>query len=44
MNPRLGDLNDTLDRDPLMPLLGGVSNLVDIMHHPNFSGDGREGT
>lgn len=40
----VGDLNDTPDRDPLRPLLAEDSNLVDIMHHPHFLGDAREGT
>jgi endonuclease/exonuclease/phosphatase family metal-dependent hydrolase len=39
-----GDLNDTPEREPLRPLLGEGSNLIDIMQHPNFTGDGREGT
>jgi endonuclease/exonuclease/phosphatase family metal-dependent hydrolase len=39
-----GDLNDTPDREPLRPLLGEGSNLIDIMKHPNFTGDGLEGT
>ena len=39
-----GDLNDTPKRDPLKPLLGDNSDLVDIMSHPKFVGDGREGT
>jgi endonuclease/exonuclease/phosphatase family metal-dependent hydrolase len=39
-----GDLNDTPDREPLKPLLGHGLNLIDIMQHPNFTGDGREGT
>jgi endonuclease/exonuclease/phosphatase family metal-dependent hydrolase len=39
-----GDLNDTPDREPLKPLLGDGSNLIDIMQHPKFTGDGREGT
>ena len=39
-----GDLNDTPDREPLKPLLGDGSNLIDIMNHPNFAGDGRQGT
>ena len=39
-----GDLNDTPERDPLSPLLGSGTNLVDIMSHPKFIGDGREGT
>lgn len=39
-----GDLNDIPDREPLQPLLGDDSNLIDIMRHPDFRGDGREGT
>jgi endonuclease/exonuclease/phosphatase family metal-dependent hydrolase len=39
-----GDLNDIPDREPLQPLLGDGSNLIDIMRHPDFRGDGREGT
>jgi endonuclease/exonuclease/phosphatase family metal-dependent hydrolase len=39
-----GDLNDIPDREPLQPLLGDGSNLIDIMQHPHFKGDGREGT
>lgn len=39
-----GDLNDTPKRDPLKPLLGNSSDLVDVMSHPKFVGDGREGT
>jgi exonuclease III len=39
-----GDLNDTPEREPLKPLLGDGSNLIDIMKHPGFIGDGREGT
>jgi endonuclease/exonuclease/phosphatase family metal-dependent hydrolase len=39
-----GDLNDTPNRDPLQPLLGNGSTLVDIMAHNKFSGDGRPGT
>jgi endonuclease/exonuclease/phosphatase family metal-dependent hydrolase len=40
----VGDLNDIPDREPLQPLLGDGSNLIDIMQHPGFTGDGREGT
>jgi hypothetical protein len=29
---------------PLKPLLGNNSGLVDVMSHPKFAGDGREGT
>ena len=39
-----GDLNDTPERDPLKPLLGNNSGLVDVMSHPKFVGDGRGGT
>jgi len=39
-----GDLNDTPDSDPLSPLLGAGSDLVDIFAHPQFQGDGRPGT
>ncbi len=39
-----GDLNDTPERDPLKPLLGNNSDLVDVMSHPKFIGDGRPGT
>jgi predicted extracellular nuclease len=39
-----GDLNDTPKRDPLKPLLGNGSDLIDIMTHPKFIGDDREGT
>jgi endonuclease/exonuclease/phosphatase family metal-dependent hydrolase len=39
-----GDLNDIPDREPLQPLLGDGSSLIDIMQHPGFRGDGREGT
>jgi endonuclease/exonuclease/phosphatase family metal-dependent hydrolase len=39
-----GDLNDTPERDPLKPILGNDSGLVDVMSHPKFVGDGREGT
>jgi endonuclease/exonuclease/phosphatase family metal-dependent hydrolase len=40
----VGDLNDTPNRDPLQPLLGNNSDLIDIMVHDKFSGDGRLGT
>jgi endonuclease/exonuclease/phosphatase family metal-dependent hydrolase len=39
-----GDLNDTPRRDPMQPLLGNGSSLVDIMEHSKFTGDGRPGT
>lgn len=39
-----GDLNDTPDSDPLMPLVQDGSSLVDVMSHPKFVGDGRPGT
>jgi endonuclease/exonuclease/phosphatase family metal-dependent hydrolase len=40
----LGDFNDTPDSNPLKPLLKSGSDLVDIMSHPKFVGDGRPGT
>jgi endonuclease/exonuclease/phosphatase family metal-dependent hydrolase len=40
----VGDLNDTPNRDPLQPLVGDGSTLVDIMVHNKFIGDGRPGT
>jgi len=40
----VGDLNDTPDSVPLAPLLKGGSDLVDVMDHPAFVGDGRAGT
>ena len=40
----IGDLNDTPDSAPLRALLGSNSNLLDIMKHDKFVGDGREGT
>jgi endonuclease/exonuclease/phosphatase family metal-dependent hydrolase len=40
----VGDLNDTPDSKPLSPLLKNNSNLVDIMDHEKFVGDGRLGT
>jgi len=39
-----GDLNDTPDSKPLKPLLKSGSDLIDIMAHPKFVGDGRPGT
>jgi endonuclease/exonuclease/phosphatase family metal-dependent hydrolase len=39
-----GDLNDTPNSSPLQPLVGNGSNLVDIMNHNKFTGDGRHGT
>jgi endonuclease/exonuclease/phosphatase family metal-dependent hydrolase len=39
-----GDLNDTPDREPLQPLLGGGSDLVEVMKHTSYIGDGRAGT
>ncbi len=40
----LGDLNDVPDSDPLEPLVREGSDLVDVMVHPKFTGDGRPGT
>ncbi len=40
----VGDFNDTPDSDPLKPLLKSGSDLLDIMAHPKFVGDGRPGT
>ena len=40
----IGDLNDTPDSTPLRALLGSNSNLLDIMKHEKFVGDGRPGT
>ena len=40
----LGDFNDTPDSDPLKPLLKSGSDLVDVMSHTKFVGDGRPGT
>jgi len=37
-------LNDTPDSTPLRALLGSNSNLLDIMKHEKFVGDGRSGT
>ena len=39
-----GDFNDTPASDPLKPLLRNGSDLVDVMAHPKFVGDGRPGT
>lgn len=38
-----GDLNDTPVSAPLAPLTGDGA-LVDVMSHPNFVGDGKQGT
>jgi len=40
----LGDLNETPDGAPLKPLVKDGSDLVDVMVHPAFVGDGRPGT
>lgn len=40
----VGDLNDTPDSDPLQPLVGNELNLIDIMTHDKFTGDGHPGT
>ena len=40
----LGDFNETPDGAPLKPLLKDGSDLVDVMVHPAFVGDGRPGT
>ena len=39
-----GDFNDTPKSDPLKPLLKSGSDLIDVMAHPKFVGDGRPGT
>lgn len=39
-----GDLNDTPESRPLMPLLADGSDLLDISSHPAFVSDGRIGT
>jgi len=39
-----GDLNETPDEPPMDPLLRNGSDLVDVMAHKKFKGDGREGT
>ena len=40
----VGDLNDSPERDPLRPLIGDGSTLVDVMKAPHFISDGRPGT
>jgi len=40
----LGDFNDTPDSSPLEPLIANGSDLVDVMAHARFVGDGRPGT
>jgi endonuclease/exonuclease/phosphatase family metal-dependent hydrolase len=40
----LGDLNDTPPSAPLQPLLQNGTDLVDVMAHASFIGDGRPGT
>ena len=40
----LGDLNETPDQYPLDPLIRQGSDLLDIMAHRKFKGDGRPGT
>ena len=40
----VGDLNDSPERDPLRPLIGDGSTLVDVMQDPHFVSDGRPGT
>ncbi len=40
----LGDLNDVPDSAPLKPLVGNGSDLIDVMAHPQFTGDDRPGT
>lgn len=40
----IGDLNETPDNFPMDPLVREGSNLIDIMAHPKFIGDGRPGT
>lgn len=40
----LGDFNDTPDSAAMAPLLASGSDLVDVMVHPKFVGDGRLGT
>lgn len=39
-----GDLNDNPEHGPLDTLLKDGSDLVDVMSHPKFHGDGRPGT
>jgi endonuclease/exonuclease/phosphatase family metal-dependent hydrolase len=40
----VGDLNDSPERDPLRPLIGDGSTLVDVTKDPHFVSDGRPGT
>lgn len=40
----MGDLNDTPDIAPCVPLLAEGSDLRDVFVHPNFQSDGRPGT
>jgi endonuclease/exonuclease/phosphatase family metal-dependent hydrolase len=40
----VGDLNGSPETDPLKPLIGDGSPLVDVMTDPHFIGDGRLGT
>jgi endonuclease/exonuclease/phosphatase family metal-dependent hydrolase len=40
----VGDLNDSPEHEPLQPLIGDGSTLVDIMKHPKFVGDGSSWT
>ena len=39
-----GDFNDTLDSDPMSPLLNDGSDLKDVSEHPAFNNGGRPGT
>lgn len=40
----IGDMNDTPDSDPMLPLLKAGSDLKDIFEHDAFVTDGRPGT
>jgi len=40
----VGDLNDTPESNPLSPLVGDGSDLLDITEHSRFESDGRPGT
>ncbi len=40
----VGDLNETPDQPPMDPLLREGSDLIDVMSHKKFKGDGRDGT
>ncbi|MBM3155678.1 MAG: endonuclease/exonuclease/phosphatase family protein [Chloroflexi bacterium] len=40
----VGDLNEIPDEYPMDPLIREGSTLTDIMVHPKFKGDGRQGT